>query len=125
MGTNQVAYKSPIRVIFEKFSRHKDVSLIYGEPIELNNKRVLPVAKVSYAVGGGGGYSGESEESSAGQGEGGGGGGDIVIKPVGVYEITPEKVTFKPVIEFRFVVLLVTVCTLGIIFLLRDKGNKN
>jgi len=123
MGTNQVAYKSPIRVIFEKFSRHKDVSLIYGEPIELDNKRVLPVAKVSYAVGGGGGYSGGSEEASTGQGEGGG--GHIVVKPVGVYEITPEKVTFKPVIEFRLVVLLVTVCTLGIVCLLRNKGNND
>ncbi len=123
MGTNQVAYKSPIRVIFEKFSRHKDVSLIYGEPIELDIKRVLPIAKVSYAVGGGGGYSGGSEGVSTGQGEGGG--GHIVVKPVGVYEITPEKVTFKPVIEFRLVVLLVTVCTIGIVCLLRNKGSKN
>lgn len=114
-----MAYKSPIKVIFEKFSRHKDVSLVYGEPIDLANKRVLPVAKVSYIVGGGGGYSGESETSTVGQGEGGG--GHIVIKPVGVYEITPEKVKFKPVIEFQFVVLLLTICTLGLLLLLRKQ----
>lgn len=122
MGTNQVTYKSPIKDIFEKFSRHKDVSLVYGDPVELDNKRVLPVAKVSYAVGGGGGYSGESENSSAGQGEGGG--GRIVIQPVGVYEITPEKVTFKPVIEFRWFVLLVSVCTFGVIWLLKNSNSK-
>lgn len=122
METNQVEYKSPIRVIFEKFSIQKDVSLVYGEPIKLDNKRVLPVAKVSYAVGGGGGYSGESENSSAGQGEGGG--GHIVIKPVGVYEITPEKVTFKPVNEFRWFVFLVSVCTFGVIWLLKNSNLK-
>jgi len=122
METNQTQYKSPIKVIFEKFSSHKDVSLVFGKPIELDNKRVLPVGKVSYAVGGGGGYSGEGEGSSVGQGEGGG--GHIVIKPVGVYEITPEKVTFKPVIEFRFVVFLVAFCTFGVIWLLKDRGLK-
>ncbi|MEK5038607.1 spore germination protein GerW family protein [Sporosarcina sp. FSL K6-3457] len=122
MDTNQVAYKSPIKVIFEKFSIQKDVSLVYGEPIKLDNKRVLPVAKVSYAVGGGGGYSGESEESSVSQGEGGG--GHIVIKPVGVYEITSEKVIFKPVIEFRLIVLLASVCTFGVIWLLKNKNLK-
>lgn len=122
MEMNQVDYKSPIKVIFEKFSIQKDVSLVYGEPIKLDSKRVLPVAKVSYAVGGGGGYSGESGNTSAGQGEGGG--GHIVIKPVGVYEITSEKVTFKPVIEFRWFVLLVSVCTFGVIWLLKNSNSK-
>ncbi|MFJ7935886.1 spore germination protein GerW family protein [Sporosarcina sp. NPDC096371] len=121
MNENESVYKSPIKSIFEKFSRHKDVSLVYGEPIGLKNLRVLPVAQVSYAVGGGGGYSGKSENSPEGQGEGGG--GHFVIKPVGVYEITPERVRFKPVIEFRFVVLLLSVCTMGLICLLRKQGN--
>lgn len=112
-------YKSPSKVIFEKFARHKDVSLVYGEPIELANKKVLPVAKALYAVGGGGGYSGESEKS---QGEGGG--GYIAIKPVGVYEITSEKVMFKPVIEFRWVALLASVCTFGVICLLKNRNLK-
>lgn len=111
-----MTYTSPIKVIFEKFSSQKDVSLIYGEPIELENKRVLPVAKVSYAVGGGGGYSGENEGSAVGQGEGGG--GHIVVNPVGVYEITSEKVTFKPIFEFRSIILLLSVCIAGMIWLL-------
>jgi uncharacterized spore protein YtfJ len=120
---SQVAYKSPIKIIFEKFSRHKDVSLVYGEPIELEKMRVLPVAKVCYSVGGGGGYSGESETSPATQGEGGG--GFIAIKPVGVYEITPKKVIFKPVVEFQFVVLLLSVFTLGVVWLLIKRRNHH
>ena len=78
-------YQSPVARIFEKFSRQKDVTLVYGEPIELNNKKVIPVAKINYIVGGGGGYSGETANSSMGQGEGGG--GYISVTPLGVYEI--------------------------------------
>ena len=63
MGTKKSSiYQSPIARIFEKFSRQQDVSLIYGEPINFENKKVLPVAKINYIVGGGGGYSGETGE---------------------------------------------------------------
>ena len=110
-------YHSPIRSIFDKFSRAKDASLVYGEPIELENKRVLPVAKVNYYVGGGGGYSDANENTSAAQGEGGG--GYFAIKPVGVFEITSEKVKFKPVINIYFILTIFSVVTLGLGFLLK------
>lgn len=110
-------YHSPIRSIFDKFSRAKDASLVYGEPIDLDSKRVLPVAKVNYYVGGGGGYSDASEKTSATQGEGGG--GYFSIKPVGVFEITPEKVRFKPIINIYFVITIFSVVTLGLGFLLK------
>ena len=112
-------YKSPIRSIFEKFSREKDASLIYGEPIDLANKRVLPVASAKYYVGGGGGYSGESDQSSSNQGEGGG--GFFSVKPIGVYEITSEKVKFKPIFDLNLVLVLFTVLTFGLVWVLRRK----
>lgn len=31
-------YVSPVRPIFEKFSKDKDVTLIYGEPISFENQ---------------------------------------------------------------------------------------
>lgn len=109
-------YHSPIRSIFDKFSRTKDTSLIYGEPIELENKKVIPVAKVNYHVGGGGSYSETSEKDVASQGEGGG--GRFSIKPVGVFEITPEEVKFKPIINIHFLLTIISVVTLGLGFLL-------
>ncbi|MEI4770685.1 spore germination protein GerW family protein [Psychrobacillus sp. FJAT-51614] len=115
------AYRSPIGVIFDKFSQSKDVSLIYGEPIELENKRVLPVAKVDYYVGGGGGYSNAEENNSTAQGEGGG--GYISVKPVGVFEITSSKVKFKPVIRWDFFLTLFSIITFGLI-LLRKKSAR-
>lgn len=117
MSEKHAIYHSPIRSIFEKFSRAKDASLVYGEPLELENKRVLPVAKVNYYVGGGGGYSDASENTSAAQGEGGG--GYFAIKPLGVFEITSEKVKFKPVINIYFILTIFSVVTLGLGFLLK------
>ena len=112
-----VMYQSPIGRLFEKFSRHKDVSLVYGEPIELEHKRVLPVAKVHYIVGGGGGYSEETGDSPVAQGEGGG--GRISVKPLGVYEIDAHEVTFKPIIDVKFVLTLVSIFTLCLVWILK------
>lgn len=77
--------ETPIRVVFKKFGIQKDVSLIYGEPVEVGLNKVVPVAKLKYAIGGGGE----------------GAGGSFSVKPVGVYEITPERVTFKPANNYR------------------------
>ncbi|MEK4520408.1 spore germination protein GerW family protein [Psychrobacillus sp. FSL W7-1457] len=110
--------QTPVRAIFEKFSREKDVSLIYGEPIVLDNKKVLPVAKVNYFVGGGGGGGTEitDEQNSSGQGEGAG--GAFSVKPIGVYEITAENVKFKPILPINQILTVFSVVTLGIAFLL-------
>lgn len=110
-------YLSPIARIFEKFSGQQDVSLIYGEPIDFENKKVLPVAKINYIVGGGGGYSGEPGNSSVNQGEGGG--GHISVRPLGVYEIDAKKVRFRPIIDYKFTLTLVAVFTLGLVWLLK------
>ncbi|MFJ8063553.1 spore germination protein GerW family protein [Psychrobacillus sp. NPDC096426] len=91
--------------------------MVYGEPIDLDSKRVLPVAKVNYYVGGGGGYSDMSEKEPVAQGEGGG--GYFSVKPVGVFEITPEKVKFKPIINMYFILTILSVVTLGLGFLLK------
>lgn len=113
--------QTPIRSIFEKFSREKDVSLIYGEPIIMDNKRVLPVAKVNYFVGGGGGGGFTDEQNASGQGEGAG--GAFSIKPVGVYEITEENVKFKPILPINQLLTIFSIITLGLAFLLK-KSRK-
>ena len=113
--------QTPIRSIFEKFSREKDVSLIYGEPIIMDNKRILPVAKVNYFVGGGGGGGFTDEQNASGQGEGAG--GAFSIKPVGVYEITEENVKFKPILPINQLLTVFSIITLGLAFLLK-KSRK-
>lgn len=82
--------ETSIKVVFKKFGIQKDVSLIFGEPVEVGLTKVIPVAKLKYAIGGGG-------ESGGGEGAG----GSFSVKPVGVYEITPDHVTFKSTNSYR------------------------
>lgn len=113
-------FQAPVRSIFEKFSREKDVALVYGEPIVMENKQVLPVAKVNYFVGGGsGGQLNEEQAVSIGQGEGGG--GFFSIKPIGVYEITDKKVKFKPILPINLILTFVAVMSFGLVLLIKKK----
>lgn len=71
------------------------VKRVFGDPYQLGDRTVIPVAAVS---GGAGGGSGESnEEDGAGQGFGSGFG--IIARPVGVYEVTDRGVEWKPVVD--------------------------
>lgn len=111
---------SPIKTIFDNIFKQKDVSLVYGDPIVLENKRVLPVAKVrNFGGGGGGGRISKEETSSTIQGEGGGGSGLVSVTPIGVYEITPDKTTFKPVVDIKFILVLLSIFTLGLVWILK------
>ena len=76
--------ETPVKTVFKKFGNNKDVTLVFGEPIEVGLTKVVPVAKLRYAFGGGGDNVGND-----------GGGGAFTVTPVGVYEITPDNVKFK------------------------------
>jgi hypothetical protein len=76
--------EAPVTAVFKKFGNNKDVSLVFGEPIEVGLTKVVPVAQLKYGFGGGGDGAGAD-----------GGGGGFLVKPVGVYEITPDRVRFK------------------------------
>ncbi len=102
-------YQSPVRPIFDKFARHKDVTLIYGEPVSYENRCIIPVAKMSYSFGAGGGGGANTEKNESGQGEGSG--GYISVKPLGVYEMGADRVRFKPVIDVKFILTAVSVLT--------------
>lgn len=123
----QREYKSPIRVIFEKLNPNTNTDAVYGEPIEMEGKKVVPVSKVTFMVGGGAGRAdnkNSKENNESNQGEGEGGGGSIFVKPVGVYEITNSKTRFIPTIDLSLLFMLVS----GLFFmmsLLTLKKNKS
>ncbi len=78
------------------------VGAVYGEPVEVGEKIIIPVADIKYGFGLGYGEgpatSEEGEEPAAG-GQGGGAGGGIAARPVAVLEISDEGVRVKPVID--------------------------
>lgn len=122
---------SPVRPIFDKFSTARDVSLVYGDPIEMQGKTIIPVAKIRYSVGAGsgGGYgpvSGEEgqerqEEAAGGHGEGAG--GSFSVKPLGVYEVTEDKTVYRPLVPIELIVLLPLMMT-GLGFMMAASQNK-
>ncbi len=74
--------------IGESLRSSATVRSVFGEPIQVEGKTIVPVAKVAYGFGAGGG------QEIAHQGTGGGGGGGVRVSPVGVLEITPVRTRF-------------------------------
>ena len=79
-----------LRSIGDRLATGATVKAVYGEPVSVGERTVIPVARVSYAFGGGGG--GEPGEEAAGGG--GGGGGRVSAQPCGALEITPAGTRF-------------------------------
>ena len=70
----------------------------FGEPQVVEDKTVIPVAKVGYGFGygfGSGQAPGEEEDELVSEGEGGGGGGGAMTTPLGAIVVTPERVYFE------------------------------
>jgi len=86
--------------ILQSLSEHlagsASVKQVYGDPIVVGRKTVVPVARVAYFLGGLGG-GGEQKGVVAERplaGGGGGGGGAVLASPVGALEITETNVRF-------------------------------
>lgn len=120
MSDEKLSKRFPLQSIFDKFAEKRDVTLVYGDPIKLEHRTILPVAKVKYSVGAGMGYEEKEENKKGGGGEGGG--GQFLIKPVGVYDITDEKTTYKPVVPLELIFIIPVIIT-GLALLLDSKSK--
>ena len=71
-----------LQTINDRFAVSASVKNVYGEPVTVGARTMIPMAQVRYGFGGGGGKKDESD--------GGGGGGGMIAKPTGAVEVTPE-----------------------------------
>ncbi|AHG04974.1 hypothetical protein HALDL1_16250 [Halobacterium sp. DL1] len=95
---------SVLASLVERLAEAGDVATVYGDPVEREDRTVIPVARVSWGFGGGGGTSEPSDESAEdesvegesaqGAGEGYGMGGGMSAAPVGALEIGEEGTRF-------------------------------
>jgi len=69
---------SAMKSILEEMKAILSPKIVFGEPLVMEDKTIIPVVRVSLGVGGGGGKGKEGSEIGLG---GGGGGG---ISPVGI-----------------------------------------
>jgi uncharacterized spore protein YtfJ len=71
-----------------------NVGRVFGEPVVKGDLTLIPVARVS---GGGGGGSGPAEEGAEDENSGGGFGG--MARPVGVYVVRGDDVSWQPAVD--------------------------
>ncbi len=93
-----------IKSITETLQKEANVNTVFGQPLELESKKAIPVARIQMTVsGGGGGGSGHEEQETEGappkDGSGGGGGGkiDVQVIPVGFIHEGGDGVVFTAI----------------------------
>jgi len=96
----------------ERLQTSAHVKTLYGEPIVVGEKTIVPVAKVAYGFGGGSRVAGNEENSSAGHANQRGGGGGVAAIPIGVVEVTDERTRF---VAFDLTKKLVGALAIGLV----------
>jgi len=81
-----------LQTIAERVSAGATVKNVYGDPVSVGERTVIPVAKVRYGFGGGGGRGPQGEREASGAG----GGGGVTARPCGVFEVTRDATRFIP-----------------------------
>ncbi len=109
------------------------VKTVYGEPVVVDGKTIIPVAKVAYGFGGGTGTkkapgpAAEEGKEPAGGASGEGAGGGVAAKPVGVVEITGEETKFVPFSQTKKLAIVAAIASglaLGLGLLLGRRGKN-
>jgi uncharacterized spore protein YtfJ len=94
------------------------VRTVFGDPVELDGRRVIPVASVQYGFGMGGGTGPKKEEEEAPSG--GGGAGGARVEPIAVVEVADGKVKIRPIVNVtRMAVIGALVAAWGIFWVAR------
>ncbi len=75
--------------------RLSGAKLVYGDPVRVGERAVVPVAVVR--VSGGFGFGQGTDPSGEGGGDGGGGGGHLRAKPAGFIDIGPDGARYQPI----------------------------
>ncbi|MGB8771130.1 MAG: spore germination protein GerW family protein [Candidatus Korobacteraceae bacterium] len=86
-----------LRTLGDRLQTSASVKSVFGDPITVGDKTVIPVARIRYGMGAGGGSF--SRDNSSGSDtpsgkSGGGGGGGIIASPKGVLEVSPAGTRF-------------------------------
>ncbi|MDY7077019.1 MAG: spore germination protein GerW family protein [Chloroflexota bacterium] len=105
--------EAEIQKLFDSFANLQEkanVNAVFGEPVTVENRTVIPVARVAYGFGMGIGHGTMAEEEveektteetveETVQGVGGGGGSGLLARPFAIVEVTPEGTRVKSIVE--------------------------
>ncbi len=96
-----------VNELVERIRGSAKVEVVFGEPREIGEKTIVPVAAVAYCFGAGagdgtGGRPGDDGASGSGSGSGGGGG--VRVQPIGVLEVTDDETRLVPVLDWTRII---------------------
>jgi uncharacterized spore protein YtfJ len=77
-----------LQTMSDDFASSASVKSVYGDPVTIGARTVIPMAQVRYGFGG----SGDKKDGR----DGGGCGGGMIAKSTGVLEVTPEGTRLIP-----------------------------
>ena len=99
---------------------------VFGDTVTHNGMTVMPVAKVS---GGGGGGGGRSPAEAGEEANGSGGGFGMSAKPLGVFVIKDNTVSWRPAVDVNKVILggqiVAAVALLVVRALINTRGRRH
>jgi len=99
--------------MMEKLQTAADAKTVYGDPIQVNGKTVVPVASVAYGFGVPNQMAlpGQAGSDSAASPAGG-----VMANPIGVLEVTSHETRFVPINDTKRVLgLLLLGLSVGIV----------
>ena len=85
-----VGFPTQLEEVFRSIVDHAGAKTVFGEPVSVPGRTIVPVAKIRYGFGGGSGGRAENQR-------GGGGGGGFVGRPLGFVEVTQSHARFVPI----------------------------
>jgi uncharacterized spore protein YtfJ len=100
------------------------VRTVFGDPMEVHGRTIIPVAKVRFGFGMGMGRDkrkdDENHDDDHHRTAGGGGGGGAVIRPLAVIEISDGQTKVTPIVDVtRIVLAAIALAACGIFWVSR------
>jgi uncharacterized spore protein YtfJ len=102
---------------FDSLKKGAQVNAVFGQPQTVDERTIIPIARVSYGFGLGFGENtspGEEEQTD----EGMRGGGWVGARPIGVLVITPDGTRVEPVVDEGRIALASTALIAWAVFLI-------
>ena len=85
----------------DELQKSANVNAVFGQPVRVEEKTVIPIASVRYGFGLG---FGEQEDPSSEANSAGGGAAGAIAKPLGLAEITPESTRVEGIVDEQKVI---------------------
>jgi len=105
----------------EHLTQGANVRSVFGEPVVVGKKTVIPVARIGYGYGAG---FGGADADEANKGSGGGLGAGLGARPVGVLEVTKRRTRFISYRERRGVEFVLALGLGALLGLALGRGAK-